>query len=164
MLWAFARENGLPGSAYLTKVGKHSRLPTNALLVSGLINIMLAFINIGSVVAFNVLLSFLVSSYFAAFLLPACVMLHKRLTASPGEIPWGPFRLGKAGVPITVAAIGYSIIGLFFSCWPSSRDVDEATMNYSIVVFAASLCISLAFWLSHGRKVYTGPILELLHR
>ena len=93
-------------------------------------------------------------------MIAAAVMLHKRLTTPPSKLPWGPFRLGVLGVPITVAAIAYSIMGMFFSFWPSFLPVEAAAMNYSSVVFGAAVLLSLGFWVGHGRKVYVGPIWE----
>ena len=106
------------------------------------------------------LFSVVLSAYFSSFIIAAAVMLHKRLTTPSSNIPWGPFRLGAAGVPITIVAIAYSIVGMFFSMWPPFVDVTPSTMNYSSLVFGGALLISVAFWVGHGRKVYVGPIWE----
>lgn len=87
-------------------------------------------------------------------------MLHKRLTTPTDEIVWGPFKLGRAGVPITVVTIAYSIVGMFFSMWPLFAEVTAAGMNYASPVFGVALMLSLGFWFAYGRKVYTGPIWE----
>ena len=34
-------------------------------------------------------------------------------------------------------------------------------MNWSILVFGGVLLFSLLFWAIQGRKVYTGPIMEI---
>lgn len=75
-------------------------------------------------------------------------------------MPWGPFRLRKLGVPITVVAIIYTIIALFFSFWPAFSTVDAANMNWSCLIFGGAVIFSMIFWLVHGRKVYVGPIWE----
>jgi hypothetical protein len=89
------------------------------------------------------------------------VMLHKRLTVPDDKIVWGPFKLGRAGTPITILSIIYTIIGIFFSFWPATATVTATTMNWSIAVFGGVLIFSMVFWLVHGRKVYTGPIVEI---
>ena len=86
-------------------------------------------------------------------------MLHKRLTTPDSDLPWGPFRLGRAGVPVTVVAIAYSAFGAFFSIWPTSPNPDPQSMNYCILVFGAVIIFSLLFWFSYGRKYYRGPVL-----
>ena len=88
-------------------------------------------------------------------------MLHQRLTAAPGSLPWGPFRLGRAGTPITVAAMAYSLLTMFFLFWPESPNPTGETMNFSVLILGAAVLFSWAFWFLHGRKVYVGPIWEL---
>ena len=126
-----------------------------------MVNLLLALINIGSSEAFLAFIAVLIAAYFLSFVLAATVMLHKRLTTPESEILWGPFRLGRAGVPVTVVAILYSILGIFFSCWPSYSKVNATTMNYSSLILGGALIISLVFWVAHGRKVYTGPVIEI---
>lgn len=64
---------------------------------------------------FDTFISLIVAGYYSSFTLAASVMLHKRLTNSGNDIPWGPFRLSHAGPAITVASILYSILVGFFS-------------------------------------------------
>lgn len=87
-------------------------------------------------------------------------MLHKRLTTPEADLPWGPFRLGRMGVPITLGALVYTTLAVFFSFWPSVTPVNAVSMNYASLVFGGFLLIALAFWYFHGHKVYIGPIWE----
>ena len=74
---------------------------------------------------------------------------------------YGPFQLGRAGTPVILLSLVYSFIGIFWSFWPASVQVTALTMNYSIVVFGGVFIFSMVFWAVYGRKVYTGPILEI---
>ena len=121
---------------------------------------LIALISIGSKAAFEAFLSVLVVAYFSSFLLASAIMLQKRLVTLNSEIPWGPFRLGRAGVPITIAAMAYTILALFFSFWPTEPNVTASTMNYSIVIFGVAVLFSVVFWIFWGRKTYIGPIWE----
>ena len=177
MLWAFARENGVPCSKHIAKVSSLSherlkeanyehqidtrtRLPSWAIAVTVVISLLLALINIGSSEAFLAFISLLVAAYFSSFLLAAGVMLYRRLTMPDSSFIWGPFRLGRAGVPITIVAMLYTVFGIFFSFWPPNITVTAANLNYSPVIFGSALIFSLGFWVLHGRKVYTGPVME----
>jgi choline transport protein len=51
--WAFARDNGLPFSSWISTVNKKLETPANSVTVTCLITIALSLINIGSDVAFN---------------------------------------------------------------------------------------------------------------
>ena len=87
-------------------------------------------------------------------------MLNKRLTTPSSDILWGPFKLGRAGVPVTILAIAYSLLGAFFSMWPTTVKPTIEGMNYCVLVFGGVLIFSLLFWVVYGRKHYTGPVLE----
>ena len=78
------------------------------------------------------------------------------------HVPYGPFKLGAWGLPINVFAISYSIILLVFMVLPPYKPVTATNMNYSGVIFGAVLIISLVIWLFYGRKVYKGPIKEVM--
>jgi hypothetical protein len=108
------------------------------------------------------MVSLVIASFYSSFLLAAGVMLHRRLTAGPGELIWGPFKLGSAGTPITILSMIYSVIGIFFSFFPPTAEVTPESMNWSVVVFFGVMIFSLGFWAIHGRKVYEGPIREVL--
>jgi choline transport protein len=59
--WAFARDNGLPFSSWISKVNKKLETPANSVTVTCLITIALSLINIGSSAAFNASKSLMVS-------------------------------------------------------------------------------------------------------
>lgn len=142
------------------QVDPDTRLPINAIGVTIAVNVLLALISLGSTAAFAAFYSVVLAAYYSSFLLAAGVMLRKRLTTADSEMPWGPFRLKRAGVPVTIAAMLYSILALFFSFWPATTPVSAAGMNYSVLIFGGALIFSLSFWVLYGRKVYIGPIWE----
>jgi choline transport protein len=121
---------------------------------------LVSLINIGSTQAFEAFIGILIAAYFSSFLLAAAVMLHKRLTTPESELPWGPFRLKKFGVPLTIIAMAYTGLGLFWSFWPYTPEVSAENMNYSVLLFGGALIFAMIFWAFWGRKVYVGPILE----
>ena len=88
-------------------------------------------------------------------------MLHKRLSTDPSELLWGPFRLGRAGVPLTVTALLYSLVGWIFSFWPPTADVTLQTFNWSLVVYTSVIILAMLWWIVYARHTYTGPRIEL---
>ena len=164
MLWAFAREKALPGHEYIARVEPKTKLPIWSIGVSAVISILLSLIEIGSTVAFNAFLSLAIAGFYSSFLISATVMLIYRLKTPASMIPWGPFRMGRFGTPVTLFSIAYSTQGMFFSFWPPGSNVTPETMNWSVVVFAGIIVISLIFWQIHGRKIYKGPIVEITVR
>ena len=161
MTWAFARENGLPASRLLTRIHPETRLPLWCIGLSTTISLLLSLINIGSSTAFNALTSLVISAFYSTYLISACVLLYKRLVTPSSEARYGPFSMGRFGIPIILLAIVYTIVGIFFSFWPPTRQVTAETMNWSIAVFGGVILFSLVFWMVYGRKVYKGPIIEV---
>lgn len=161
MTWAFARENGLPGSHCLAKVEPRTALPLPCIVLSTIISLLLALINIGSSTAFTALTSLVIAGFYSTYLISCSVLLHKKLTTPASSIRYGPFSMGRASVPMIILAMAYSVIGIFFSFWPRSREVTAQTMSWSVAVFGGAVLFSLGFWFTYGRKVYTGPIVEV---
>ncbi|KAL8712513.1 MAG: hypothetical protein Q9220_003361 [cf. Caloplaca sp. 1 TL-2023] len=161
MLWAFAREDGVPFARYIARVNHRTSLPLYSIAASAIINLLLALINIGSSVGFDAFISLTIAGYYSSFILAASVSLHKRLTTPAADIPWGPFRLGRAGPAITIVAILFSVLVGFFTMWPPKVKPDAESMNYCSLIFGAALLFSLGFWVVHGRKHYRGPVVEI---
>lgn len=143
------------------QVEPRSALPLYCIGLSTAISLLLALINIGSATAFNALTSLVIASSYTSYAIAASIFLIEKFRPKEERIPSGPFQLGRAGIPIIIASIIYSIIGVFFSFWPGVLNPSLLTMNWSVVVFFGVLILSMGFWLIHGRKVYTGPIFEL---
>lgn len=106
-------------------------------------------------------MSLLIASYYSTFLIAAGVMLRKRLNGEDKKLPWGPFRLGRAGIPVTVVAMAYTVVGTFFSFWPYTPAVTAQNMNFSVLLYGTLVLFSLGFYGLYGRKVYQGPVYEL---
>ena len=131
-----------------------------SIVCSTVISLLLALINIGSTVAFNAFTGLVIAGFYSSFLVAASLILLRRLTNQDIPVRWGPFTLGRAGIPITLIAIAYSIIGIFFSFWPPGVDPTATSMNWSVAVYGGVLLFSFGFWAIYGRKVYKGPIQE----
>ncbi|KAH0843808.1 hypothetical protein FOPE_09143 [Fonsecaea pedrosoi] len=79
MTWAFARDNGLPGSRFISQVNPRTRLPLYSVALSVLITLLLGLINNGSFAAFNAVASLVVSGYLGSYTLP--------ITSVPVAVP-----------------------------------------------------------------------------
>ena len=63
--------------------------------------------------AFNAIVSLVVSSYLSSYLLPIILMIRKRLRGE--SIPLGPWTLGRWGLPINIFAAVYTLITVYFT-------------------------------------------------
>ena len=91
-------------------------------------------------------------------------MLYKRLTTKSSDFLWGPFHLGRAGVPLSINALAYSVVGWIFSFWPPTAVLTVATFNWSIVVYFGIIVLAVVWWAVSARYTYTGPKIESLER
>jgi choline transport protein len=158
MTWAFARERGLPAWRSLSQVQGRNHLPIPAILLTVGIAFLFGLINVGSASAFNALVSLSVAAFYSTYALATAVALHARLTR---QLRFGPFALGRAGVPVSLIALAFSLFGLFFSLWPQVPHPSSATMNWAGVVLAGGITLCVGSWFIHGKHVYGGPVREL---
>lgn len=164
MLWAFARDNGLPYSSTLAKVDPRTALPLWAIFVSALIPVLLALLNLGSTQAFNAVVSLTLAGLFISYLISIGLMVNRRLRPSveAKQLRWGPWRMGKwFGAFVNIFSMIYIIIAVLFSFFPSTpKGITAASMNWSPVVFVAVVAFGIVYYFVQGRSLYDGPIIE----
>lgn len=161
LIWAFARDDGLPFPRYFSHVDSRFGIPVRAILWSAAIIMILGLINLGSTTAFNALVSLALLGQYTTYVLPTIFILVRRLFLAK-NIPFGPWELGKWGVPVNLFTIAFSFITIGFNVLPPYFPVTSTNMNYAGVVFGAALIICGILWLLMGQKHYAGPIREVM--
>lgn len=155
--FAFARDKGLPCSDWLAKVHTSKEVPANAILVTCLVTVLLSLINIGSLVAFNAIISLqIVSLMFTYFCSLSCV-LYRRLY-HPELLPIARWSLGRWGPYVNAVGLAYVLFAFFWSFWPNETPVDAETFNWSVVMFVGVLVLAVVMYMVEGKKVYDGPV------
>lgn len=155
-LWSFARDNGLPGSRWLSHVNPGWNIPLRAVFVSLLITSLLACINLGSSVALNAINSLGGVAILSSYMMTIGCVIWRRLYGEP--LPPRRWSLGRWGLPVNVAAFCFLAPLLFFEFWPLAQPVTAMSMNWSSTMFVAVLIIATVYYGVHGRHVYTGPV------
>ncbi|KAJ5718488.1 hypothetical protein N7488_004134 [Penicillium malachiteum] len=162
LTWAFARDKGVPFSDFLSHVShaksNGSALPIRAIVFCAIITGITCLINIGSSAAFNAMISLTTAGLFSSYEIAIILMLIKKIKREP--IHYGPWSLGRWGIPMNIASISFLTIAIFFSFFPESLPVTAVNMNWSVVVFAGEFFIGLGWYFIQGRKQYNGPIIE----
>ena len=85
-------------------------------------------------------------------------MIRKRLLHEP--VRKGPWHLGPYGLVVNIIAACFLVISTLFSFFPPAVPVTLVTMNWSCVVFGGVVIVGLVYYVTLGRKVYHGPIIE----
>lgn len=112
-IWSFARDKGLPGSSWLSRVSEGQNIPLRAVMVSFAVTTLLSLINIGSSVALNAINSLAGVSLLTSYLLTIGCLIWRRTCGAP--LPPRRWSLGKYGLAINVAAWFFLIPIWFFA-------------------------------------------------
>ncbi|KAL9543952.1 hypothetical protein PS6_008998 [Mucor atramentarius] len=154
IFWALSRDGCFPYSKVWYKLHPKTNVPTNALLLQLVISIILIMPSFGSEVYWQAIMSAAVISINVSYGLP----LLCRLIWVRGDMPKGPFSLGKLGIPLNIiSCIWVGFFGVIL-CIPSVSPVTPVTMNWASVMICGIMGFSVIFWFVSGRKSYKGPI------
>ena len=179
MIWAFARDNGLPFSTFLAKVNPRTSIPINSVLVTTVLACLTSLISLGSSVVLNNIFATAIAGFYFTYFTSVALLLWHRLKGNihepteeahhntvvniqSGKLTWGPWRVkGWFGTSINAFACAYMIVIVFFSLWPPTSAVTPATMNYAVVIISGVILFSIAYYWTFGRRQYEGPVVEL---
>jgi len=130
------------------------------MLLNAVIAILLNLINIASSTAFSAVISLTTVSLYSSYMLPIAIMVQRRLGKS--QLTFGPFTLGRFGLSINVIGLLWGTFIVGFVLFPTEMPVTATNMNYASLVFGSALLFSFVTWFLYGRKVFRGPINELV--
>ncbi|KAK8118007.1 amino acid/polyamine transporter I [Apiospora kogelbergensis] len=174
--WAFARDRAIPGWRFLKKTSTRTGIPRNSVLTAAVIAAILSLINIGSATAFNGVISVSIAGLMGSYFMAASLLLYRRVTGAiqyshtddqvvntiGKRLTWGPWRIpGALGIANNILTCSYIIFILFFSFWPTSRELTPQNMNWAVLVTVVALVFSTLYYFLRARKIYTGPIIEI---
>ncbi|KAG9233486.1 amino acid transporter-like protein [Amylocarpus encephaloides] len=178
MTWSFARDRGLPGWYWLSKVDQRTSIPLISIGLTTGIACLLALIILGSAVAFNDVVSLTINGLYTSYLIGNSLLLYRRVTggirpynsineglsnvAGSDSLTWGPFRIPEPlGTIINAFGCVFMVIILFFSFWPTVMDPELSVVNFSSVMMVGTMTIACIYYLVWGKKSYTGPVIEI---
>ncbi|KAM0445046.1 hypothetical protein ACHAO4_010026 [Trichoderma viride] len=159
MIFAFARDGGLPASKFFARVHPRLGLPLNALILTTVVVIIFGLIFLGSSSAFNAIISASVVTLDLSYGLPImvnCLQGRKKLPERKWVLPsW-------FGWTADIISLSYISLTTVLFVFPPVLPVTGSNMNYCIVAFAIIVAISLFQWIIDGRKNFTGPRVNLV--
>lgn len=138
------------------QVHHRQNVPFNAVLTTSFLSLCLCLIQLGSTVAFNIIISLNLIAFLGTYIISIGCLLLKRFRHE--ALPPARFSLGRWGLPINLLAFCYSLLTLVFSCFPVSVPVDASTANWGPAIWGGVLGIALVSYLVQGRRDYKGPV------
>lgn len=151
MIFAFARDDGMPGSKYWYKLSSR-RVPLNALLLSITCSFILALPALFSTVVYSAVTSIAVIGLYIAYVSPTFLRnIHRE------RFQCGPWNLGRWSPIIGWAAVGWTIfVGILFML-PVSYPISLNTFNYTGVVLAVVWALLIPWYFLSVRHWFKGP-------
>jgi amino acid transporter len=112
MIYGMARNDQLPASRFLTRLMPSTEEPLGTIIVSAVLSLLpLIFIK-----RIPVIVAAITALIIVPYILVLVSLLFRRLQGWPRS--QAPFKLGRWGLPITVAAIIWTVIILWDAAWP----------------------------------------------
>lgn len=151
-------------------------IPLYAIYVMAGVACFVGIINLGSATAFNIILSIGISSLYSSYTITEALLLWRRIRGDirkpsemsgtvwkANELVWGPFHIpGIWGIMLNAWAVCYGIIVIIFCFFPATVNPDPAHMNWACLITAAVIFFAVAYYMIYARKVYKGPVVEVV--
>ena len=154
MVYAFARDGGLPASKLFARVHQRLGLPLNALCFTTTVTVLFSCVFIVSSAAFNAISSASVVALGISYALPIAI----NCTQGRGKLPPREYALTQTFVWLAnLIGIFYVILTNMLFLLPPKIPVNAANMNYGGVALILVLLVSAITWILHGRRHYQGP-------
>lgn len=156
MTYAFSRDGAMPFSEFWHKVNKHE-VPLNAVWLSAGISFCMALTSLGSIVAFQAMVSIATIGLYIAYALPILF----RITLARKTFVKGPFHLGIFSLIIGWLAVLWVItITVLFSL-PVAYPITKDTLNYTPVAVGGLFILTYGSWLLRARYWFKGPVANI---
>lgn len=158
MIFAFARDRGLPFSRYLARIHPRLETPVEAITLTTFLVIVFGCVFLGSSAAFNAIISASVVALGISYAMPIAVNCLQGRSKLP-ERSWTLSPL--LGWTMNLVGLGYTILTTVLFLFPPELPVDASSMNYCVVALGIWLSIAGIQWLVDGRKNFEGPQVEI---
>ncbi|PSR87766.1 Amino-acid permease [Actinidia chinensis var. chinensis] len=156
MAYAFSRDGAMPLSSVWHKVN-NQEVPVNAVWLSAVIAFCMALTSLGSVVAFQAMVSIATIGLYIAYAIP----IFFRVTLAHKSFIPGPFNLGRYGILVGwTSVLWVATISVLFSL-PVSYPITDQTLNYTPVAVGGLLILIVSSWVFSARHWFKGPITNI---
>ncbi|TFL06889.1 amino acid/polyamine transporter I [Pterulicium gracile] len=155
--FAFARDGALPLSRFLYRMNTRTGTPVNTVWFCASWSIVLGLLAFaGEGQAINAVFTISVTALYVAYSIPICARWMGRNEFRPG-----PFDLGVFSLPVGISGVLFMLLMGIVFLFPSTPETTVQDMNYSVVVTAGVLVLSLVWYFFPrygGRYWFSGPV------
>jgi amino acid transporter len=135
LVFAYARDQMIFGSRYLSRMSPGAHVPATALIVMGAIPALIALSALWLQNAIATIISFAALGIYVSFQM---IVLAALIARAKGWQPNGPYTLRGWGTLVNVLALGYGVSAIVNILWPRSPS-EPWYVNYGMLVTTVSI-------------------------
>ncbi|OVA14247.1 Amino acid/polyamine transporter I [Macleaya cordata] len=156
MVYALSRDGAMPFSSVFHKVNK-KEVPINAVWLSAVISFFMALPSLGSLVAFQAMVSIATVGSYIAYGIP----IFLRVTLARKSFVPGPFNLGRYGMLVGwIAVLWVATISILFSL-PVAYPITKDTFNYTPTAVGGLFIFVVSSWILNARYWFKGLVANI---
>ncbi|RPD67504.1 amino acid transporter [Lentinus tigrinus ALCF2SS1-7] len=153
VVFAFARDNALPGSRWWKRVHPGTGTPVCAVWL------VMALCVVCSLVGFSATaLSSLAGSSVIALYISYVTPIVLRVTSGRKTFKPGPFSLGRWSVTSGIIAIAWVSFFMVIFMFPPGAHPTAETMNYTVVIIMGVFVFASLSWVLSAHRWFRGPV------
>jgi len=160
MIFAMARDNGFPGSHKLSRISERDKTPVVPVVSVAMIAILILLFNIRQPQVFLVVTSTTVVLALIAYVLVVGPFALLRIRGKWTQPEKGYFRLGRAGLAVSIAAFVWGVAMVINIAWPRRSIYNPVApfhwwLQWGGILFPA-ICLAIAFcvyWVVQRHKI-----------
>ncbi|SFW56337.1 amino acid permease [Amycolatopsis australiensis] len=152
MIYAFARDGAIPGSAFWHRINKRTQTPTNAVWLAAGGALVLALPYLWSPTAYAAVTSIATVGLYVAYVIPVFLRVRQG-----DAFERGPWHLGRWGRPVGIVATAWVVVIFVLFMLPQVSPVTVDSFNYTPIAFLVVLGGAALWWVASARKWFTGP-------
>jgi amino acid transporter len=156
MIYAFARDHGIPLSTLWSKINKQTHVPRNAIFCSIVVAFILALPALFSTVIYSAVTSIATIGLYIAYVAP---IFLRRIYASRFEP--GAFSLGRWSAPIGWIAVVWVMFICILFMLPTTADLSVATFNFTPIVLLVVFAFLVPWYIFSVRHWFKGPVANI---
>ncbi|OAX37235.1 amino acid transporter [Rhizopogon vinicolor AM-OR11-026] len=153
VVFAFARDNALPGSRWWKRINGRTQTPVNAVwlvMAGAAVCGLLGF----SAAALSSLAGASVIGLYVSYATP----IFLRITSGRDKLVPGTFSLGRWYMPIGIIAVTWVSFIVVLLVFPPSQAATAQEMNYAVVIIMGVFFFASISWVVSAHKWFHGPI------
>ena len=160
LIWAFARDEGMPYSPVFKKINPRLKVPVNANILTCVFCLIFGALYIANTTAFNTFISSGIVFLNVSYTIPQAVLLFRE---RDNVLPPRWLKLGRGlGIFSNAFSCAWMTLYTIFLCFPLAIPVTAQSMNYVSVVLTGGCLFVLLLWFVGGkRNSFSGPQINL---